>query len=112
MSTPPPTQPPPPAPPLPEGPPPGRPRRGPKLIGAAVALGVLVIAGVVGLLADQGGLFLPILLVPVGVVIGTLAMISRSLRPYATGFLLTMAAMLIVLGGACIVLLSQMTATA
>ncbi|HEU5144433.1 MAG TPA: hypothetical protein VFT81_04590, partial [Dermatophilaceae bacterium] len=54
----------------------------------------------------QGGLFLPILLIPVALVLGTLAMISPRVRPYATGFLLTMGVLLVVVGGLCVALLS------
>lgn len=68
-----------------------------------------MLASLVGLLTGMGGLVLPILLVPVGLVLGTLALISPQARPYATGFLMAMGIMLVVLGGLCVVLLSGLS---
>lgn len=121
MTVPPPA--PPPGPPVPPGPPPGPPpspppsgqpapqppHRRPRLIGASAAVGVVILAALIGILIGQGGLVLPILLVPVGLVLGTLALISPQARPYATGFLMGMGIMLVVGGGLCVVLIASLS---
>lgn len=104
----PPDQPPPPGPPTNGAAPRGFWRGRPKAAGAVVAGLALLVVLLIGALSSGTvtGLAFAILLVPVGLVGGTLALISRTARPYATGFLLTMGLALIVLGGACVAILS------
>jgi hypothetical protein len=70
-----------------------------------------VLAALISILLGQGGLVLPIILIPVALVLGTLALISPRVRPYATGFLLTMGVLLVVVGGLCVALLSGLSSS-
>lgn len=110
LPPPPPNQPPVPLPPPADGPPPRGPWwRRPKVVGSLIAVVALVVPIVIGWVNASlfDGIAFAVLLVPVGLLVGTLALISRVARPYATGFLLTLGLGLIVLGGVCVTVLSS-----
>lgn len=110
LPPPPPNQPPVPLPPPADGPPPrGSWWRRPRAVGGLIAVLALVVPLVIGSVNASlfDGFVFSIVLVPVGLLVGTLALLSRVARPYATGFLLTLGLGLIILGGVCVAVLSS-----
>lgn len=76
-----------------------------RLLGALIAVVYLVaLLGITAQLSDGATLLVGGVLL--GVLVGTVLMASQDVRPYAAGFLLGIAAVIVIGGGACIGLIA------
>ncbi|WP_175442413.1 hypothetical protein [Humibacillus sp. DSM 29435] len=123
MTVPPPNYPPPGSPPPPPqgppvgppgspwgGPPPPPPRRPGRLVGGVLAVAFVLLLFVV---ATNTGTVLEVLIggLLLGVVVATVGVAFERYRPYATGFLLGLAIIIVVGGGACIGLIAALSSS-